>query len=102
MTPITPVHYMVLSAALFMIGVIGVMVRRNIIIIFMSIEMILNAANINLIAFSQALQNLLGQVFAVFVIVVTAGEVAVGLAIVIALYRNRGSIHVDEINLMKW
>jgi NADH-quinone oxidoreductase subunit K len=95
-------HVLLFSLALMSIGVLGVLTRRNVIIIFMSIEMILNAANINLIAFSQALQSLLGQVFAVFVIVVTAGEVAVGLAIVIALYRNRGSIHVDEIHLMKW
>ena len=95
-------HVLLFSLALMSIGVLGVLTRRNVIIIFMSIEMILNAANINLIAFSQSLQNLLGQVFAVFVIVVTAGEVAVGLAIVIALYRNRGSIQVDEINLMKW
>jgi NADH-quinone oxidoreductase subunit K len=95
-------HVLLFSLALMSIGVLGVLTRRNVIIIFMSIEMILNAANINLIAFSQSLQSLLGQVFAVFVIVVTAGEVAVGLAIVIALYRNRGSIQVDEINLMKW
>jgi NADH-quinone oxidoreductase subunit K len=95
-------HVLLFSLALMSIGVVGVLTRRNVIVIFMSIEMILNAANINLVAFSQSLQNLLGQVFAVFVIVVTAGEVAVGLAIVIALYRNRGSIQVDEINLMKW
>ena len=76
---ITPTHYMLLSAALFMIGVIGVMVRRNIIIIFMSIELILNAVNINLVAFSNQLQNAIGQVFAVFVIAVAAAEAAVGL-----------------------
>jgi NADH-quinone oxidoreductase subunit K len=95
-------HVLLFSLGLMSIGVLGVLTRRNVIVIFMSIEMILNAANINLIAFSQSLHSLLGQVFAVFVIVVTAGEVAVGLAIVIALYRNRGSIQVDEINLMKW
>lgn len=95
-------HVLVFSLALMSIGVLGVLTRRNVIIIFMSIEMILNAANINFIAFSQSLQNLVGQVFAVFVIVVTAGEVAVGLAIVIALYRNRETVNVDEINLMKW
>ena len=75
---ITPTHYMVLSAALFMIGVIGVMMRRNIIIIFMSIELILNAVNINLMAFSNQLQNAVGQVFAIFVIAVAAAEAAVG------------------------
>ena len=76
---ITPTHYMILSAALFIIGVIGVLVRRNIIIIFMSIELILNAVNINLVAFSSQLQNVIGQVFAVFVIAVAAAEAAVGL-----------------------
>src|SRR5207249_7477591 len=86
---ITPTHYMLLSAALFMIGVIGVMVRRNIIIIFMSIELILNAVNINLVAFSYQLQNVSGQVFAVFVIAVAAAEAAVGLGIILAFYRNK-------------
>ena len=76
---ITPTHYMLLSAALFIIGVIGVMVRRNIIIIFMSIELMLNAVNINLVAFSSQLQNAIGQVFAIFVIAVAAAEAAVGL-----------------------
>jgi len=86
---ITPTHYMLLSAALFIIGVIGVMVRRNIIIIFMSIELILNAVNINLVAFSNQLQNLTGQVFAIFVIAVAAAEAAVGLGIILAFYRNK-------------
>lgn len=93
---------LVFSMALLCIGVLGVLTRRNGIVILMSIEMILNAANINFIAFSQTLNNLVGQIFGIFVIVVAAGEVAVGLAIVIALYRNRGTINVDEINLMKW
>ena len=84
METITPAHYMVLSAALFIIGVIGVMVRRNIIIIFMSIELILNAVNINLVVFSYVLQNAIGQVFAVFVIAVAAAEAAVGLGIILA------------------
>src|SRR5439155_11839641 len=86
---ITPTHYMLLSAALFMIGVIGVMVRRNIIIIFMSIELILNAVNINLVAFSAQLQDQVGQVFAIFVIAVAAAEAAVGLGIILAFYRNK-------------
>jgi NADH-quinone oxidoreductase subunit K len=93
---------MLLSAALFMIGVIGVMVRRNIIIIFMSIELILNAVNINLIAFSAQLQNAVGQVFAIFVIAVAAAEAAVGLGIILAFYRNKETINIDEMNLMRW
>ena len=99
---IGPTHYMLLSAALFIIGVIGVMVRRNIIIIFMSIELILNAVNINLIAYSQQLQNGIGQVFAVFVIAVAAAEAAVGLGIILAFYRNKETINIDEMNLMRW
>jgi NADH-quinone oxidoreductase subunit K len=99
---ITATHYMLLSAALFTIGVVGVLVRRNIIIIFMSIELILNAVNINLIAFSHELQNAVGQVFAIFVIAVAAAEAAVGLGIILAFYRNKESVNVDEMNLMKW
>jgi NADH-quinone oxidoreductase subunit K len=99
---ITPTHYMLLSAALFMIGVIGVMVRRNIIIIFMSIELILNAVNINLIAYSAQLQSVVGQVFAVFVIAVAAAEAAVGLGIILAFYRNKETVNIDEMNLMRW
>ena len=99
---ITPTHYMLLSAALFIIGVIGVLVRRNIIIIFMSIELILNAVNINLIALSAQQQNVIGQVFAVFVIAVAAAEAAVGLGIILAFYRNKETINIDEMNLMRW
>ena len=102
MLEITPLHYSVLSAALFMIGVIGVLVRRNIIIIFMSIELILNAVNINLIALSDQLQNLVGQVFVVFVIAVAAAEAAVGLGIIIAFYRNKETVNIDEMSLMRW
>lgn len=93
---------MLLAAALFMIGVIGVMVRRNIIIIFMSIELILNAVNINLVAFADQLQNVVGQVFAIFVIAVAAAEAAVGLAIILAFYRNKETVNIDEMNLMRW
>ena len=85
-----------------MIGVIGVLVRRNIIIIFMSIELILNAVNINLVALSSQLQNLVGQVFAVFVIAVAAAEAAVGLGIIIAFYRNKETVNIDEMTLMRW
>ena len=102
MLEITPLHYNLLAAALFMIGVIGVLVRRNIIIIFMSIELILNAVNINLIALSHQLQDMAGQVFVVFVIAVAAAEAAVGLGILIAFYRNKESVNIDEIQLMRW
>jgi NADH-quinone oxidoreductase subunit K len=98
---ITTTHYILLSAALFTIGVVGVMVRRNIIIIFMSIELILNAVNINLIAFSQQLQNGIGQVFAIFVIAVAAAEAAVGLGIILAFYRNKETVNIDEMNVMR-
>ena len=102
MLDITPLHYSLLSAALFMIGVIGVLVRRNIIIIFMSIELILNAVNINLVALSDQLQDLSGQVFVVFVIAVAAAEAAVGLGIIIAFYRNTETVNIDEMQIMRW
>jgi NADH-quinone oxidoreductase subunit K len=100
--------FLVIAALLFIIGVAGVLTRRNIIVIFMAIELILNAANLNFIAFSRYLQEtgnlnaVAGQVFAVFVIVVAAAEAAIGLGIVIALYRNKETIWVDEIDLLKW
>ncbi len=102
MSVITPAHYAVLSAALFVVGVMGVLLRRNIIIIFMSIELILNAVNINLVAFSSHLQNEVGQVFAIFVIAVAAAEAAVGLGIILAFYRNKESVNIDEMSLMRW
>ena len=102
MLEITPLHYNLLAAALFMIGVIGVLVRRNVIIIFMSIELILNAVNINLIAMSYQLQDMAGQVFVVFVIAVAAAEAAVGLGIIIAFYRNKETVNIDEIQMMRW
>ena len=102
MVEITPAHYTILSATLFMIGVIGVLLRRNIIIILMSIELILNAVNINLVAYSSQWQNLSGQVFAVFVIAVAAAEAAVGLGIILAFYRNKETVNIDEMNVMRW
>jgi NADH-quinone oxidoreductase subunit K len=93
---------MMLSTALFVIGVIGVLLRRNIIVIFMSIELMLNAVNINLIGFSYQLQNGIGQVFAIFVIAVAAAEAAVGLGIILAFYRNKETINIDEMNVMRW
>ena len=100
--------FLVVGALLFVIGVAGVLVRRNIIVIFMSVELILNAANLNFIAFSRYLQDtgnmnaVAGQVFTVFIIVVAAAEAAIGLGIVIALYRNRETIFLDKIDLLKW
>ena len=92
------------SAALFSIGVYGVLARRNGVLVLMSIELMLNAVNINLVAFSQFLKDamLAGQVFTLFVITVAAAEVGIGLAIVILIYRNRETINVDEVNLLKW
>lgn len=94
--------YLSLSAVLFTIGVLGVLLRRNVIIIFMSVEMMLNAVNLTLVAFSQFLGDLSGQILVFFVISVAAAEAAVGLAIVIALFRNQQTVNVDEINLLKW
>ena len=102
MMEITPAHSTILSAALFTIGVIGVLVRRNIIIIFMSIELILNAVNINLVANARQLENLVGQVFVVFVIAVAAAEAAVGLGILLAFFRNKETVNIDEMNVMRW
>ena len=99
---ITTTHYLVLSAALCTLGLVGVMTRRNVIIVLMSIELMLNAVNINLIAFSQQLQNAVGQVFAVFIIVVAAAEAAVGLGIILAFYRNKETVNIDEMNLLRW
>ncbi|MEX0742734.1 MAG: NADH-quinone oxidoreductase subunit NuoK [Actinomycetota bacterium] len=90
------------SAVLFSAGVYGVLARRNAVLVLMSIELMLNAVTLNLIAFSQLLGDLAGQVFGLFVIAVAAAEVGIGLAIVILIYRNRETINVDEVNLLKW
>jgi NADH-quinone oxidoreductase subunit K len=95
-------YYLVVAAALFIIGAVGVLTRRNVIIILMSIELILNAVNINLVAFSHALHNLAGQIFAIFVITDAVAEAAVGLGILIALFRNKETVLADEIDLLKW
>ena len=95
-------HYLILGAVLFYIGVVGVLTRRNILIIFMSIELMLNAVNLNLVAFSDRLQSLDGQVFAIFVITIAVAEAAVGLGIVIALFRNQETINIDALDRMKW
>ena len=90
------------SAALFSAGVYGVLARRNAVLVLMSIELMLNAVNVNLVGFSAWLHDLTGQVFALFVIAVAAAEVGIGLAIVILIFRNRETINVDEVNLLKW
>src|SRR3972149_2095079 len=95
-------HYLMLSAALLTIGVIGVLTRRNIIIILMSIELILNAVNLNLVAFSRQLADVSGQIFAIFVITVAAAEAAVGLGILIAFFRNRDTVNAHGIDLLEW
>ncbi len=98
-----PLSYsVILSAVVFLTGVVGVLIRRNIIIILLSIELMLNATNINFVAFSHYFQNIAGQVFVFFALTVAASEVAVGLAIIIALYRSKSTINVDEFQLLKW
>ena len=99
---ITTTHYMLLSAALFTLGVIGVMTRRNVIIVLMSIELMLNAVNINLVAFSHYFNSVDGQAFAIFVITDAAAEAAVGLGIILAFYRNKETVNIDEMNLLRW
>ena len=95
-------YYVALSATVFIIGMVGVLIRRNIIIILLSVELMLNATNINFVAFSNYFHDVAGQVFVFFTLTVAAAEVAVGLAIIIALYRSKSSINVDEFQLMKW
>jgi len=94
-------QFLFLGAILFCVGVYGVLARRNGVLVLMSIELILNSVNINLIAFGQLHQNVAGQVFALFIIAIAAAEVGVGLAIVMMLYRNRRSIDIDDVDLMK-
>jgi NADH-quinone oxidoreductase subunit K len=94
--------YLILSAILFAIGTIGVLTRRNAIVIFMCVEMMLNAVNLTFIAFSKHLGNLDGQIFVLFVMTVAAAEAAVGLALMIAFFKNRESIDVEDMNMMKW
>jgi NADH-quinone oxidoreductase subunit K len=108
LTDISTVHYLVLGAVLFLLGVVGVLTRRNVIIVLMSIELILNAVNLNLVAFNrywqgiQGVNSVKGQVFAIFIITDAAAEAAVGLGILIAFFRNKETVNVDEVNLLKW
>jgi len=95
-------HYLVVSAILFTLGVLGIFInRKNLIVILMAIELILLAVNLNFVAFSAALHDLVGQVFAMFVLTVAAGEAAIGLAILVIYFRGRGTISVDDVNRMK-
>lgn len=94
--------YIALSALLFCIGVVGVLTRRNALIIFMSIELMLNAVNLAFVAFGRFLPNVDGQIFVFFVMAVAAAEVAVGLAIIVTIFRHKESVDIDQVNLMKW
>ena len=100
--PVPPVLYLILSGILFTVGMIGAITRRNAIIVFMSIEMMLNAVNLTFITLSRFLQSMDGVLFAFFVMAVAAAEAAVGLAIFVLVYRSRETINVDEVNLLKW
>jgi NADH-quinone oxidoreductase subunit K len=95
-------YYLTLSAVMFAIGVAGVLIRRNAIVVFMCIELMLNSVNLTLVAFSSFLGDITGQALVFFVMAVAAAEAAVGLAIVIALFRNRQTVNIDEINILKW
>ncbi|MDP6432869.1 MAG: NADH-quinone oxidoreductase subunit NuoK [Candidatus Scalindua sp.] len=100
MIPLT--WYLILSGILFSIGAVGVLIRRNAIVIFMCIELMLNAVNLAFITFSRQLNSMDGQIFVFFIMTVAAAEAAVGLAIIVAIYRNKATVNVDDINLMKW
>ena len=99
---ISPLHYLVLSALLLVIGTVGVLLRRNVVVILMSIELILNAVNINLVVFSRMHSQMQGQIFVLTVMAVAVSEAAVGLAVLIALFRNRGTVLADDLDLLKW
>ena len=102
MLEISLVHYLVVAAALFTLGVFGIFInRKNVIVILMSVELILLAVNLNMVAFSAVLNDLQGQIFALLILTVAAAEAAIGLAILVIFYRNRGSIAVEDVNMMK-
>lgn len=98
----SPAHYLFLSLALFLIGCIGVVSRRNVIVVFMSVELILNAVNINLVLFSRIFGDVAGQVFALFILAAAAAQACVGLGIILAFFRNRETVQADEMDLLKW
>lgn len=95
-------HVLTLSATLFMIGVTGVMLRRNAIVVFMCIELMLNAVNLGFIGFAYGMNSMTGVMFVFFVLVVAAAEAVVGLAIMLAIFRNKGTLNIDEMNLLRW
>ncbi|MFH0735834.1 MAG: NADH-quinone oxidoreductase subunit NuoK [bacterium] len=95
-------YYLILSAFMFVVGIVGVIIRRNAIVVFMCIELMLNSANLTLVAYSSYLGNAIGQIFVFFVMTVAAAEAAVGLAIIIMVFRNKLTLNIDEINLFKW
>jgi len=95
-------YYLVLSAFMFVVGVTGVLTKRNAIIVFMSIELMLNSANLTMITFASYMGSTVGQLFVFFVMTVAAAEAAVGLAIIIAIFRNKLTVNIDEINILKW
>jgi len=99
---ITITHYLVLSAILFTLGVVGVLIRRNAIIIFMCIELMLNAVNLSFVAFAHYLNSMQGQLYVFFTMTVAAAEAAVGLAIIVAVFRNKETVNIDDMNIMKW
>jgi len=101
MTPVGLQHYLVVSVLLFCLGLLGVLVRRNVLVIYMSLELMLNAANLALVAFSRFNNNLNGQIIVFFIITVAASEVAVGLALIVALYRRRHTTHVEDMTALK-
>ena len=100
MIPIS--HVLVLSALLFSIGVLGVMLRRNVIVVFMSIELMLNAVNLSFVGFARTMDDMTGVIFIFFIIVVAAAEAVVGLSIILSIYRTRTTPNIDEFNLLKW
>ncbi|MGE5364041.1 MAG: NADH-quinone oxidoreductase subunit NuoK [Bacteroidota bacterium] len=95
-------YYLILSAFMFITGVTGVLIRKNAIVVFMCIELMLNAANLSLVTFSSYMGNAVGQIFVFFVMTVAAAEAAVGLAIIISVFRNKLTVNIDEINIFKW
>lgn len=102
MTSIPIEYFLILSAFMFVVGITGVLIRRNAIVVFMCIELMLNSANLTLVTFSSYLGNPIGQIFVFFVMTVAAAEAAVGLAIIIAVFRNKLTVNIDEINIFKW
>lgn len=99
---ITIEYYLILSAFMFLVGIAGVLTRRNAIVVFMCIELMLNSANLTMIAFASFMGSSVGQLFVFFVMTVAAAEAAVGLAIIIAIFRNKLTVNIDEINILKW